>query len=212
MLEPELRVGPALLTFIAFVVGALGEKLGGSGYALDPMQARSGALGASLVLGLLGILWHLTPLLLMGRSLTWIARRCLHTWSFEFLQSGLTTTPENAFLQRRCFTPQRNLPTCCFRLTNRISMCFSARWLCRCRRSRRCGVRAKTVTGRADVCIRSDSFIEDFNAMIFRSTDERYLHIHPQQRGTVAEPLPGNSLPRRFDGRFLVRIDRVVAP
>ena len=48
--------------------------------------------------------------------------------------------------------------------------------------------------------------------MIFIFTDKRYLHIHAQQRGTVAEPLPGNSLPMRFDGRFLVRIDRVVTP
>ena len=68
--EPELRIGPALLIFIAFFVGGSGEELNWSGYALDPMQARSGALGASLVLGRVGILWHLTPLLLMGRSLT----------------------------------------------------------------------------------------------------------------------------------------------
>ena len=69
---------PALLMFIAFFVGGLGEELGWTGYALDPMQERWGALGASLLLGLVGILWHLTPLLLMGRSPTWIAWWCVY--------------------------------------------------------------------------------------------------------------------------------------
>ena len=45
----------ALLMFIAFFVEALGEELGWSGYALEPMQARWGALGASVLLGLVGI-------------------------------------------------------------------------------------------------------------------------------------------------------------
>ncbi len=44
------------------------------------------------------------------------------------------------------------------------------------------------------------------------NTGEPHLHIHAQQRGTVSEPLSGNPLPMRFDGRFLVRNDRVVAP
>ena len=42
------------------------------------------------------------------------------------------------------------------------------------------------------------------------NTGEPHLHIHCQQRGTSSEPLSGNPLPMRFDGRFLVRNDRVV--
>ena len=76
---------PALLMFIGFFVGALGEELGWSGYALDPMQARWGALGASVLLGLVGILWHLTPLLVMGRSPPWIAWWCLYALTFRIL-------------------------------------------------------------------------------------------------------------------------------
>ena len=44
------------------------------------------------------------------------------------------------------------------------------------------------------------------------NTGEPHLHIHAQHRGTVSEPLSGDPLPMRFDGRFLVRNDRVVAP
>jgi uncharacterized protein len=74
----QFHLFSALLMFIAFFVGGLGEELGWTGYALDPMQERWGALGASLLLGLVGILWHLTPLLLMGRSPAWIAWWCLY--------------------------------------------------------------------------------------------------------------------------------------
>ena len=74
----QFHLFPALLMFIAFFVGGLGEELGWTGYALDPMQDRWGALGASLLLGLVGILWHLTPLLLIGRSPTWIAWWCVY--------------------------------------------------------------------------------------------------------------------------------------
>ncbi len=44
------------------------------------------------------------------------------------------------------------------------------------------------------------------------NTSEPHLHIHAQQPGTLSEPLSGDPLPMRFDGRFLVRNDRVVAP
>ena len=73
----------ALLMSIAFFVEGLGEELGWSGYALEPLQAHWGALGASVLLGLVGILWHLTPLLLMGRSPTWIAWWCLYALTFR---------------------------------------------------------------------------------------------------------------------------------
>lgn len=43
-------------------------------------------------------------------------------------------------------------------------------------------------------------------------TGEPHLHIHAQQAGTAAEPFSGNPLPVRFDGRFLVRNDRVSSP
>ena len=44
------------------------------------------------------------------------------------------------------------------------------------------------------------------------NTSEPHLHIHAQQRGSATEPLSGNPLPMRFDGRYLVRNDRFVSP
>ena len=79
----QFQLIPALLMFAAFFIGALGEELGWSGYATEPMQERWGALGAGLLLGLVGIAWHLIPLLSMGRSAPWIAWWCLYALTFR---------------------------------------------------------------------------------------------------------------------------------
>ena len=77
---------PALLMFGAFFVGALGEELGWSGYVLDPLQRRWGALQAGLILGAVGIAWHLVPLWVgMHRAPVWIAWWCLYAVAFRVL-------------------------------------------------------------------------------------------------------------------------------
>jgi hypothetical protein len=44
------------------------------------------------------------------------------------------------------------------------------------------------------------------------NTSEPHLHIHAQQPGTRVEPMSGEPLPVRLDGRFLVRNSRVAVP
>ena len=75
---PQVSVLPALLMFLAFFVAALGEELGWSGYILEPLQDRWTALRAGLTLGVVAIVWHLVPLLLLHRSPAWIAWWCLY--------------------------------------------------------------------------------------------------------------------------------------
>jgi membrane protease YdiL (CAAX protease family) len=74
---PQIQVPAAALVFLAFFVLALGEELGWSGYITGPMQKRWNALQTGLLLGLVGVLWHLPALLLMHRSPAWIAWWCL---------------------------------------------------------------------------------------------------------------------------------------
>ena len=86
---PQVSVVPALLMFLLFFVGALGEELGWSGYVLDPLQARWGALLAGVALGLVGIMWHLVPLLLLHRPPAWIAWWCLYAVAARILMVWL---------------------------------------------------------------------------------------------------------------------------
>ncbi len=82
---PQILVPAAPLMFVAFLVGALGEELGWSGYITDPMQQRWSALQAGFILGFVAVLWHLVPLLLMHRSPTWIAWWCLYAVAARIL-------------------------------------------------------------------------------------------------------------------------------
>jgi membrane protease YdiL (CAAX protease family) len=73
---PLLAAPPLLLTFL---VAALGEELGWSGYATDRMQARQSELRTGVLLGLFWAAWHLVPLLEAHRSSDWIAGWSLGT-------------------------------------------------------------------------------------------------------------------------------------
>lgn len=70
---PQFELVPVLSLFAFFLVGALFEELGWSGYAIGPLQARWGALRASLILGGVWAAWHFIPLVQAHRSVAWIA-------------------------------------------------------------------------------------------------------------------------------------------
>jgi membrane protease YdiL (CAAX protease family) len=76
---PEIRVVATLAMSLAIFILALGEELGWSGYAIDPMQDRWGALPASILLGLVWAIWHIVPLVQVHRPPEWIAWWCLGT-------------------------------------------------------------------------------------------------------------------------------------
>jgi membrane protease YdiL (CAAX protease family) len=69
----EITVVSVLALFVIFFLSALGEELGWSGYATDPMQLRWGALVASLVLGMVWAIYHWVGLAQANRSVEWIA-------------------------------------------------------------------------------------------------------------------------------------------
>ncbi len=82
---PQIGVVAAPLMLLAFFVAALGEELGWSGYITDPMQDRWSALQTGVVLGLVSVLWHVVPLLLVHRSPNWIAWWCLYAVAARIL-------------------------------------------------------------------------------------------------------------------------------
>jgi membrane protease YdiL (CAAX protease family) len=63
--------------FAAFLIAALGEEIGWSGYAIDPMQERWTAFRASVILGAIWAAWHIVAMVQSAQSAPWIAWGCL---------------------------------------------------------------------------------------------------------------------------------------
>ncbi len=84
---PQISITTTLVLFAVFFVSAIGEELGWSGYAIDPLQARFGALGGALLLGIVWAMWHFIPLLSVQRAPAWIA-----WWSLGTVASRVIIT------------------------------------------------------------------------------------------------------------------------
>ncbi|WP_310394219.1 type II CAAX endopeptidase family protein [Hymenobacter sp.] len=69
----------ALLFFFVFFIGAIGEEIGWTGYVLDPLQHRWGALKASIILGIIWAIWHIIPYTQIPQPATWIVWQCVST-------------------------------------------------------------------------------------------------------------------------------------
>ena len=63
---PAAMIIPIFL--LIFFTNALPEEFGWRGYALDPLQERTNALGASLILGLIWAVWHLPLFFIEGTT------------------------------------------------------------------------------------------------------------------------------------------------
>jgi uncharacterized protein len=74
---------PLLLVF--FFLGAVAEEVGYTGYAVDPMQERFGALAASILIGIPWAVWHYPSIIQQGHDLTWIAWGTLGTVAVRVL-------------------------------------------------------------------------------------------------------------------------------
>ena len=71
--------------FIFFFVGAIAEETGYMGYAIEPMQARFGALSASILMGIPWAVWHYPSIIQQGHNAVWIAWGTLGTVAVRVL-------------------------------------------------------------------------------------------------------------------------------
>ncbi len=86
---PPIQILTTFALCVVFLIGALGEELGWSGYAIDRMQGRLGALRASLLLGALWAGFHFVALAQAHRSVEWIAWWTLGTVSARVIMVWL---------------------------------------------------------------------------------------------------------------------------
>jgi hypothetical protein len=91
--EPLPKPAPLTLAIfpmlIFFFIGALGEEIGWSGYATEPLQQRWGSIGTGIFLGLVWAVWHFIPLIQAHRSAEWIAWWSLDTLSLRMIMTWL---------------------------------------------------------------------------------------------------------------------------
>ena len=87
--NPQFSFATPFILFAVFFIAAIGEELGWMGYAIDPLQARYGALGGALLLGGVWAVWHFIPLLSAQRSLAWIAWWALGTVAMRVIITWL---------------------------------------------------------------------------------------------------------------------------
>ncbi|MGZ6376133.1 MAG: CPBP family intramembrane glutamic endopeptidase [Ktedonobacterales bacterium] len=67
------------ILFVAFFIGAIGEEVGWTGYAIDPLQARWTALGGALIVGSVWALWHTVTYIEAHNAPTWTIAQTLAT-------------------------------------------------------------------------------------------------------------------------------------
>jgi membrane protease YdiL (CAAX protease family) len=75
--------------FVSFFIAALGEEIGWTGYATDPLQRRWGTVTAGILLGLVWAVFHFVPLTQAHRSAEWIAWWSLSTISLRMIMVWL---------------------------------------------------------------------------------------------------------------------------
>jgi len=78
-------------TYVILIVGVLGEELGWTGYLVDPLQDRFGALRGAIIVGLMWATFHGGVFVAYGWSVSWIfwqglylvAARILFVWIYN---------------------------------------------------------------------------------------------------------------------------------
>lgn len=89
--EPHILWWTIPIFFVVFFIEAVGEEGGWTGYAVDPLQDRWGALQAGIILGVVTAIWHVIPGLQAHQTLTYIewqglydvAGRILGVWLYN---------------------------------------------------------------------------------------------------------------------------------
>lgn len=71
--DHQVSILGALTLSAIFLVGAIGEELRWSGFALDPLQGRWSCLAAAVFTGAIWAVWHYPALVQTHRSVAWIA-------------------------------------------------------------------------------------------------------------------------------------------
>ena len=79
MPEPAISILSVVIFFFVYFIAAIGEEVGWSGYIIDPLQNKYGALKASIIVGIIWALWHIIPWSQAHQTTCWIVWQCIAT-------------------------------------------------------------------------------------------------------------------------------------
>lgn len=77
--RPHLAWSAIPVPTLAYLLSALFEELGWTGYALEPLQRRWGGFWAGVVIGAVWAVWHVVPYRQLGHGPAWIAWQGLYS-------------------------------------------------------------------------------------------------------------------------------------
>jgi membrane protease YdiL (CAAX protease family) len=107
--EPFIPFLLVPLLFALLFVLAIGEEVGWTGYATDPLQDRWSALTTGIILGLVTGIWHLVPLIQMGRVPIWMAWWSLSAVSIRLLTVWIYNNTGKSLFAAIVFHAMNNL-------------------------------------------------------------------------------------------------------
>ena len=112
--EAHISLLTVLLFFFVFFVGAIGEEIGWTGYVLAPLQHRWGALGASIILGVVWAIWHIIPYAQALQPPRWIVWQCISTVLLRIIMVWLYNRGGQSLLAMVLFHAMMNVSTFLF--------------------------------------------------------------------------------------------------
>ncbi len=77
--ESKMTLLSVIIFFFVYFIGAIGEEVGWSGYVIEPLQNRYGALKASIILGVIWAIWHIIPWSQAHQTTSWIVWQSIGT-------------------------------------------------------------------------------------------------------------------------------------
>jgi hypothetical protein len=112
--EPNISLLVIPVALVLFLVLAAAEEAGWMGYAFDPLQDRSNALRAALVLGVVWSVWHIPGDLQGNHDLGWIAWQRFYTVALRVLIVWLYNNTGKSILAAIIFHAMDNFSVALF--------------------------------------------------------------------------------------------------
>ena len=110
--DSPFPLSAAPILFIIFFILALTEEVGWMGYAFDPMEERSKAFKASLILGIIHAAWHIPVFLFVTKqSLLWVTGQVLVLIGLRILQVWIYNNTGKSLFAAILFHAAYNVPT-----------------------------------------------------------------------------------------------------